>query len=189
MEAKFIGMINRAAAILKDGGVIIYPTETIYGLGGNAFDEGAVRKVFRIKGRNEGKSLIVLVKDFEMADQLADLGNYRELLKKYWPGPLTGVFKSKSKEGTVALRISPHPFVQKLFKSINFPIISTSANKSGDRSCQAIDEVKVSLGIQFQLIDFVVDFGPLPPSAPSTVVDFTTEKPKVLRPGAVEFRL
>lgn len=192
---KLGNLAKEASRILTDRGVVCYPTETVYGLGGSAFDEQVVRKIFQIKGRAEGKPLIILVKDFEMAKKYVDLGNYEPVLKKYWPGPLTGVFKSKfkfpagiiSKEGTIALRISPHPFAQKLFEFIDFPLISTSANKSGGQSCRTVDEVKVSLGIQFKLIDFIADFGPLPLSETSTIVDFTSEVPKVLRSGAVDF--
>jgi len=122
MDLNTESLVKKAADILNNSGIIVYPTETVYGLGGNAFDEKVVRKIFKIKGREAGKPLIVLVKDFEMAESLVDLKNYKDLLKKYWPGPLTGVFKATvvfpegvvSKEGTVAIRISPHPFVQKL---------------------------------------------------------------------------
>jgi len=190
-------LAKEASKVLSGGGVIVYPTETVYGLGGNATDELTVRKIFKIKGREEGKPLIILVKDFVMAGQIGDLGLYRGVLEKYWPGALTGIFKSRSKlpagivskEGTVALRISPHPFVQKLFEFIDFPLISTSANRSGDKNSLSVTAVKNSLGENFNLIGYVIDLGELPSSLPSTLVDFTSTQPRILRQGSISFPL
>lgn len=189
MEKAFTEVI----AILRSGGVIVYPTETVYGLGGNALDEKAVKKVFDIKSREKDKPLIVLVRDLAMADQLANLGNYKQLLKGYWPGALTGIFRAKKKfligiiseNGKIALRISSHPFVMNLFKLIDFPLISTSANRSGGESCLDVGQVKKSLGERYKLVDFVFDGGKIPSSLPSTLVDFTVTPPKVLRQGNV----
>lgn len=190
-------LVKEASGVLRTGGVIIYPTETVYGLGGNAFDENVVRKIFKIKGREEGRPLIVLVKDFKMAGQVADLGNYEQILKKYWPGPLTGVFKATvvfpegvvSKEGNIAIRISPHQFVQKVFESIDFPLISTSANRSGDKSSLTVAEARASLGSNYDLVDHTIGCGALSTASPSTVVNFTVFPPKVLRQGTFKFIL
>jgi len=183
------------SCVLSGGGVVVYPTETVYGLGGNARDETVVKKIFEIKGREEGKPMIVLVKDFKMAKDIANLGNYELLLRKYWPGALTGVFKAAinlpdgvvSKEGTVAVRVSPHPFVRNLFEYISFPLISTSANRSGDKNSLTISEVKKSLGAKTNLIDSFVDWGKLYTSIPSTIVSFISGVPKVLRQGSIIF--
>ena len=193
-----IGKLTKEAArVLKGGGIIVYPTETVYGLGGNALDEDVVKKIYNIKGREEGKPLIVLVRNLSVAGQLADLGNYKTVLEKYWPGALTGVFNATakfpvgviSKGGTVALRVSPHPFIQRLFEHIDFPLISTSANRSGDKNSLSIAEAKESLGWEFDLVNGVVDLGNLPKAVPSTVVDFTTIPPKILRRGSINFSL
>lgn len=184
---------SEAAAVLKRDGVIIYPTETVYGLGGNAYKETVVGKIFEIKGRRESKPLIVLVKDFSMAEELAETESYKEVLGLYWPGALTGIFRAKrklpfgvlSREKKVALRISSHPFVANLFKSIDFPLISTSANRSGGKDCLNIKQVKNSLAEKYRLVDLVIDNGILAFSSPSTLVDFTVTPPKVLRQGNV----
>ncbi len=186
---------KEASDVLRTGGIIVYPTETVYGLGGNALDEKVVSKIFKIKGREAGKPMIVLVKDFKMAESIADLKNYKDLLKKYWPGAFTGVFKATvvfpegvaSEEGNIAIRISPHQFIQKLFEFIDFPLISTSANKSGDKNSPSVDEVKRSLAGQYKFVDYTANLGNLTSSSPSTVVDFSTGKPKVLRQGSIIF--
>lgn len=192
---KLVNLANETAKVLNNGGVIVYPTETVYGLGGNAFDENVAGKIFNIKGREAGKPMIVLVKDFKMVESIADLKNYKDLLKKYWPGALTGVFGAVAKfpsgvvpkEGTVAIRISPHLFVQKLFEFIDFPLISTSANKSGDKNSSTIEEVKESLGPSSRLVDYFVDWGSLDTTVPSTVVSFVSNTSKVLRQGSIIF--
>lgn len=188
-------LATEASSVIQAGGVIVYPTETVYGLGGNALDEDVVSKIFKIKGREAGKPLIVLVKDFKMAESIADLKNYKSLLNKYWPGPFTGVFKAKtvfpegvvSEEGNIAIRISPHPVIQKLFEFIDFPLISTSANKSGDKNSSTINEVKKSLGDRSHLVDYFVDWGSLDAAVPSTVISFVSAVPKILRQGSIIF--
>lgn len=188
-------MVTRAAEVLRSGGVILYPTETVYGLGGDATKEEPVRKIFQIKNRDGNKPLIILVKDLEMARDFVDLGPHELALRNYWPGPLSGVFRSKasfpeevaSPEGAVALRISSHPFVIELFKLISFPLVSTSANRSGDQNSLSVEEVRNSLRDAFTLIDFVADGGELPSSPPSTLIDFTKNPPIVLRSGSVLF--
>lgn len=187
-------LITETIRVLESGGVICYPTETVYGLGCNAFDKKPVSKIYKIKGRVKNKPLIILVKDFKMASKIAYLGKYKEILGKYWPGPLTGVFRAKvkfprgiTKNGKVAIRISSHQFVSELFRRVRFPIISTSANTSGSGETRSIKEITASLKHSMHLLDLVIDIGVLPESLPSTVVDFTKDEPSVLRIGAVEF--
>jgi len=181
--------------ILKNSGVIIYPTETVYGLGGKATSNQVIERIYRIKGRDKSKPLIILVRDFVMARGLAKIEPFEGLLKGYWPGALTGIFVAKnnlpsgivSGEGKIAVRISSHPFVKSLFKMINFPLISTSANRSGEPNCLTIEAAKKSLGEKFSLVDYSVDFGELPDVPPSTLVDFTVHPAKILRQGSVVF--
>lgn len=187
--------INDIVSFLKKDGIIVYPTETVYGIGGNALCQVVVDKVYQIKDREEGKPLIILVKDLTMAESLAEISRYKSILEKYWPGALTGVFTAKvglpkgvvSEANTIAMRVSPHPFVKELFTKIDFPLISTSANKSGLSSCLSIKEVKNSLRDTSNLVDEYVDYGILPPSESSTLVDFTRESPSILRQGTVKF--
>ncbi len=189
--------IDNIVGVLQNEGVIVYPTETVYGIGGNALEQEVAEKVFRIKGREEGKPFIVLAKDLAMAETLADISSHKSILERYWPGALTGVFRAKgilpkgvvSDKNNIALRISSHPFVQELFQKIDFPLISTSANKSGSPSCLSIEEVKKSLGDTSSLVDEYVDYGTLPQSEPSTLVDFTQTSPTILRQGTVNFAI
>ena len=185
-------LLSEAVAILKNGGAIVYPTETVYGLGGNALDQVVVEKIFKIKGRVKNKPLIVLVKDLLMAGELCEVDSFEGVLRRYWPGALTGIFKARKefpkgvlKNGRVAIRVSPHPVTIKLFKMIDLPLISTSANRSGGENCLDIEQVKKSLGERYKMVDFVIDGGKIPSSPPSTLIDFTVTPPKVLRQGNV----
>lgn len=178
-------------------GVIVYPTETVYGLGGNALSSDVVERVYQIKGREENKPVIILVKDYSVAASLADVDQYKDILNQYWPGKLTGVFFARksfpkgviSLNNTIAIRVSPHPFIQALFGYIDFPIISTSANRSGLPSCHSINEVRKSLGETASLVDYYVDYGELPQSSPSTIVNFTQNPPTVLRQGEIKLKI
>ena len=138
---------------LQNSGLIIYPTETSYAIGGNALDDNAVKKIFGFKGRNFKKPLPVLVKDLKMLVDIAELKRPEEnLISKFCPGPLTIIFKLKKNvfsknylfaggSDSIAARISPHPFTEKIFEKIDFPLISTSANSSGKDSFSDFNEL------------------------------------------------
>ena len=138
---------------LENSGIIIYPTETSYAIGGNALNDNAVKKIYAFKGRNFKKPLPILVKDLKMLVDIADLKRPEEnLISKFWPGPLTIIFKLKKKIfsknylftgglDSFAARISPHPFAEKIFEKIDFPLISTSANSSGKDSFSDFNEL------------------------------------------------
>ncbi|MCL4532702.1 MAG: L-threonylcarbamoyladenylate synthase [Deltaproteobacteria bacterium] len=138
---------------LKNSGIIIYPTETSYAIGGNALNDNAVKKIYAFKGRDFKKPLPILVKDLKMLVDFAELKRPEEdLISKFWPGPLTIVFKLKKKIllknclftgglDSFAARISPHPFAEKIFDMIDFPLISTSANSSGKESFSNFNEL------------------------------------------------
>ena len=138
---------------LQTSGIIIYPTETSYAVGGNALNNRAVQKIYDLKGRNFNKPLPVLVKDLNMLVNIAAVGRREEdVISKFWPGPLTIIFNLKSKKhaenylfaagsGSVGARISPHPFASRLFEEIDFPLVSTSANTSGKESFSDFNEL------------------------------------------------
>ncbi len=145
---------------LENSGIIIYPTETSYAIGGNALNDNAVKKIYAFKGRNFKKPLPILVKDLKMLVDIADLKRPEEnLISKFWPGPLTIIFKLKKKIfsknylftgglDSVAARISPHPFAERIFEKIDFPLISTSANSSGKDSFADFNELnKIFLSV------------------------------------------
>lgn len=183
--------VQKAASILKGGGVIIYPTETLYGIGALARNEVAVEKIFQIKGRPEGKPIPILVKDKEMLSEVAELTEESHLLvDRFLPGPLTLVLREKEKlpnlitggTGKLAARISKHSFVKSLFELIDEPITSTSANISGEENLFNISEIRKRFVGKVELI---VDSGNLPPSKGSTVVDLTVKPSLIIREGDI----
>lgn len=189
-EADLSGVLGH----LREGGVIAYPTETVYGLGGVAA-EPAVSRVRALKSRDSAKPLIVLVGSPEGAAGLRWTSDAEELARIFWPGALTlvledprGIFPGGVRDertGTVGVRVSPHPLVRRLMAELGAPLISTSLNAPGEqpaRSGEEAVEVVRRLGGRDVL---VLDVGTLPPSGPSTVVDCSGPKPVVIREGSV----
>jgi len=185
-------LIHKAAEVMRDGGIIIYPTETLYGLGADPFDPGAVERLYRIKGREAGKPIPFLIKDQQMLETLvADIPPIgRVLMEQYWPGPLTLIFRAKEglppplrgKEGTIGLRISANPIAKGIVEAVNAPLTSTSANPAGGKDLTDARSIETLLGDQ---VDLIIDGGQVPGQG-STVVDLTADPPKVVRPGMIE---
>lgn len=169
--------------ILKKGEILIYPTETIYGLGGNALDENVYRKIIEIKNREERKNFIWLFKDIDMLKKYVFFNKMEEnLLKK----SITVILKSKIDDfNSIACRISPHPFLKKLFNFIDFPLISTSANISGKKYEHNFEKIikifndKINLFIKD---DISKEENPLP----STIVKVENNKIIILRQGKLK---
>lgn len=169
--------------------MLVYPTETLYGIGCNAFDEKTIERIYGIKGRSFNKPMIILVKDheqllshFEISPEQTE--KYRRIKGKLPTlilKPRTE-FSSRlvSPEGKVAVRISINDFVSELFRYIDFPIVSTSANISeGDNIYEIEDIVRVFS----DKVELIIDSGNLPPSKGSTIVDLTVSPVKILREG------
>lgn len=182
---------QKTASALKSGGVIVYPTETLYGVGALATNEDSVEKVFSVKGRLHGKPIPILVKDEKMLAEFAEItGRASALVDKFLPGPLTLILKQRRNlpalitagTGKVAVRISRHPFVNRLFDLIDDPITSTSANISGNENLFSFDEVYKAFKYK---VDLIIDSGNLPPSKGSTIVDFTATPPVIIREGDI----
>ena len=179
--------INKAIKILKAGGVIIFPTETVYGIGALASSEKAIKRLYEIKKRPKNKPLQILISDFFQADLFAsEISNIaRDLMKKYWPGPLTLVLKKKpgisdiitAGGETVGLRMPDDPTILKIIKSVG-SIAASSANLSGEPDPTTAGEVKIKA-------DLVLDGGPCREGMPSTVIDASVEPPIILRPGKI----
>ncbi len=173
---------------LQNGGVVAYPTETLYGIGCSAFNREACRKVVDVKHRSAGKGLIVLVKDEEMMNEHFHIP--QDLLHRYSGSgkSLTLVVKPASDfpeqvsgdRDSVAVRISPSPFVRKLFDHIEKPITSTSANISGRGNSNRFKDVARDFTGR---IDVIVNSGNLPGSSGSTIVDVTMSPPVIIRQG------
>jgi L-threonylcarbamoyladenylate synthase len=186
-------ILEEAADVLRSGGVILYPTETIYGLGANALDDEAVLNIFKIKKRDINKPLSVLVRDMQMAKKIACIDSKAELiLNKIWPGPVTIVLRKKdilpysvTADGeTVAVRISSNPFVQSLMSRLDFPITSTSANLSGEKNMLSSEEINYTFSKLEFPPDTFINAGNLSSDKPSAIIDLTDIKnPRIVRMG------
>lgn len=184
-------VLNRAVGILRKGGIIVYPTETAYGIGCDAFNEKAIKKLFEIKKRQLNQPCSVIVSSLEMIEQISELTiSAKKLIEKYHPGPLVIALKKKknipdvlNKSG-IAFRISKNNIAQKLTQMLNRPIVSTSANISGDKTSYSVEDVIKSL--EESKIDLVLDCGPLSGELTSTIIDFTIKpEPQIVRIGAI----
>lgn len=196
-EADIEKATKAAAVVIAEGGVILYPTDTLYGLGTDAFNNAAVDTIYKIKGRPEGKPIHVIVKD-EAAIQ--NLGEWNEtaavLAARFLPGPLTLILKKLPRvQGgiardmtTIGCRIPRHPYCAALTHTSPSPITTTSANKSGQPTLRTVPDILEQLGEAATLIHLVIDAGPLPSVATSTIVDITTSPPTILREGAISIQ-
>jgi L-threonylcarbamoyladenylate synthase len=187
-------IIEAAAGVIKRGGSIVYPTDTVYGLGVNALKPYSIERLFKIKKRPETKPAPVMVQDIEMVKQLAYLDRKIErILKEVWPGQVTVVLEKKpivpdiltANRKTIGLRIPDHPFTQALMENLAEPITATSANFSGEPPLSSSMEVIKIFEKAYPRPDLILDAGELPSSPPSTVLDLTGSQPKILRIGPV----
>lgn len=187
--------IDEIVSVLKDGGIVIYPTETVYGAGVDASNQMAVKKLLKYKKRPLGKPLSVAVCDMDMAEKYVFLNNTaRNIYKNFLPGPVTVVSKGKNKlalgveseTGTLGIRIPDYPLALEIVKRLGKPITATSANASYQKRPYKIDDVLNNISEkQKSLIDLIVDVGELPHNEPSTVVDTALDDEVVLRQGEV----
>jgi L-threonylcarbamoyladenylate synthase len=186
---------SRCREMIHSGGVIVYPTDTLYGLGADPTNPGAVRKLFTIKCRQADQPILLLIKD---ADAVRDWAaaitpRARELMQKFWPGPLTLVFKAKPEvmaeltggTGTIGLRVPGNELTRQLLASLGTALTGTSANISGRRSPRTAREAAEEIG---EMVDMVLDGGMTGGENPSTVVDVSSDEPKVIREGAIPLR-
>ena len=183
-----------AAQTILDGGVIVYPTETIYGLGANALEPKVVDKVYRIKQRPKSNPILVLIPNrLSLEELVSGIPDTAELLMdKFWPGPLTIVFKASpivspvltAGSGKIGIRLSSDGFCRELLGICNIPITSTSANLSGEPNPDSIGIIDKRV---LDAVDLVIDAGKLTSQTPSTVVDVTRGNVELLREGAVPF--
>ncbi|MGO9785270.1 MAG: L-threonylcarbamoyladenylate synthase [Stellaceae bacterium] len=183
--------LDRAAALLRQGELVAFPTETVYGLGGDATSEAAVAAIFAAKERPQFNPLIVHVPDLAAAEKLASFdGRARSLARKFWPGPLTLVLKRApdcpvallacAGLDTLALRVPAHPLAQKLLREAGLPLAAPSANRSGHVSPTTAAHVMEELGGR---IAALLDGGPCPIGIESTIIDLSGGEPMLLRPG------
>jgi L-threonylcarbamoyladenylate synthase len=185
-------VMQQACEVLRRGGLVAFPTDTLYALGANALDPTAVERVRTVKGRHHGKPLSVLVPSVEAAGDLtAGLSDgVRSLMQAFWPGALTVVVKASPRipsiltgpAGTVGLRMPAGAVAKALLAAFAGPIIGTSANKSGGADPADSRTVQKAVGGQ---IDLILDGGRVALGVPSTVIDCTIQPARILREGAI----
>lgn len=186
--------LSRAAEVLRRGGLVAFPTDTVYGIGALAFLEGAVERIFEAKIRDRGKAIPLLLSRMEELHRVVQTvppAAWR-LAAAYWPGGLTIVVEKSplvpavvtAGGPTVAVRVPDHPLALRLIELAGAPLAATSANLSGQHSPTTADEVQQSLG---DAVDLLLDGGPCPGGIASTVLDLTVHPPKILRPGPIRW--
>lgn len=184
--------ILEAVAVLQRGGVIVYPTDTVYGLGANACDWNAVEQVFKIKNRPLTKPLPIVARNMKWVKELSFVPpKLEEKLSQLWPGATTVVLPKKdvipkvvtAGHKTLGIRIPNYPFIDRLLGRFGYPLTATSANISGEEPTGDINKVIVSFQDKIWKPDLIIDAGVLPPSEPSTILDLSHVKPKILRVG------
>jgi len=183
--------IGIAADVLRHGGVVAYPTDTLYGLAVDPRNEKAVARLFAVKGRDATSAVALIAADAEQATQAGPFGEpERRLASLFWPGPLTIVVPASPvmsgslarTHGTLGVRVPSHEVARALARAFGGCITATSANLSGHPPCSTGDEVAAALDGR---IDLVLDGGPVPGDAPSTLVQIVDGAPRLLRAGAV----
>lgn len=186
--------IEEVASALRNGKLVVLPTETVYGLGGNGLDEEALKNIYIAKGRPSDNPLILHIADFSMLDSLVkDIPNDAKLLMdKFWPGPLTLIFNRKSIVpdkatgglNTVAIRMPSHKIAHAILKAAKVPVAAPSANLSGKPSPTSTAHVIEDLDGR---VDYIVDSSRSFVGIESTVVDMTVSPPMILRPGYITY--
>ena len=183
--------LSEALRVLSEGGVVALPTETFYGLAVDPFSELAVKRLYEVKRRRRDKPVLLLVGDAGEVERFAAEvpEAARELMARFWPGPLTLVFRARpevppwvtAETGTVALRVSSHPLAREIPRLFGTAVTGTSANLSEEPPARTAEEV----AHYFPDIDLVLDGGPTPGRKPSTLVSVVSSKPELLRPGEI----
>jgi L-threonylcarbamoyladenylate synthase len=184
--------IVATSQIIKNGGVIVFPTQYLYGLGADALNAKAVDRVFEIKQRSYLKPLLVLIpnrKDLTKLVQHVSLAA-EHIMNCFWPGAVTLIFKGKdtlptnltADTGKIGIRMPQHPVALALSKAVGVPLTATSANITGDSGCSTVTDIDPRIS---EKVDLILDAGPLKGGIGSTVVDVTVDPPKILREGAI----
>jgi L-threonylcarbamoyladenylate synthase len=189
-------LIERAVGVVHRGGVILYPADTIYGLGCDAFNAQAIQRLVEIKSRSEEKGFLVLVPSLSQIDALVESIPEKglHLLEQCWPGPLTVLLKPAANLSPlltgggqkVGIRCPQGPFLAAWLEALGTPLVSTSANRAGEPYCGSLDRLHELFDNE---VDLFMECGDLPERPPSTVVDLTRSPFSVTRPGSAVDRI
>ncbi len=189
-------LISEAALVIKNGGVISFPTRYLYGLGADAFNADAVDRIFKIKQRPYNKPLLVLVdKQKDLTRLVRNVPSLAiHIMERFWPGEVTIVFEAKDSlpenltggTGRIGVRMPEHPVALALTNSVKGPITATSANITGQGGCSRVQDLDPLIADK---LDLILDAGPLKGGIGSTVIDVTVDPLKFLREGAVSSKV
>lgn len=188
----FWEVTREALKVLRAGGLIVYPTDTLYALGANALDEHSIVRLFNLKQRSRNKPVPLMVRNLKWAEAVAHIyQRERKILQAVWPGRVTIVLPKRpeipaivtANRHTVALRVPDHPFVEFLLSKFGYPITGTSANISGEKPFQRIHDVIERFRQEPHRPDLIIDTDDLVQTQPSTVLDLSGPEPKILRVG------
>jgi L-threonylcarbamoyladenylate synthase len=186
---------SRCREAIRSGGLVVYPTDTFYALGADPNNAVAVKRLFNVKSRQTDQPILLLIQDArDVPRWAAEITPQAEaLMKKYWPGPLTLVFKAKpgvlreltAGTGTIGIRVPGNELTRQLLAYLGTALTGTSANLSGEQSLETAEQAMNAIG---PLVDCVFDGGRTAGGKPSTIVDVSTGEPKVIREGAIPSR-
>lgn len=185
-------ILIQAARVVRDGGVIAFPTDTLYGLGASVQHEEALRRIYEIKGRDPSKPILLLVPDLDVLRTLVTeiSGAAQRLMERFWPGPLTLIFEASEMVPhiclgggtTIGIRLPDAPVARALLQELMEPVTASSANLSGDPEPVSAQQVADSLGDR---VDLILDGGVCRNNRPSTLVDVSRSVPRLLREGRI----
>ena len=185
-------VIQQAATVIKQGGIIVFPTRCLYGLGADAFNADAVQRIFQLKQRSLQKPILILIGRRTQLNTLVSnvSTTASRIMDEFWPGRVTLVFEAAdivphyltAGTGKIGIRLSGHPVAAALCQSLGVALTGTSANISGNPGCHCIDDLNPQLARQ---LDAVLNAGTLKGGTGSTVVDVTGAKPEILREGEI----
>ncbi len=194
-KSKLTNDIDQIVRVFQNGGIVIFPTDTVWGVGCIASNQKAIKRLYSVKKRESGKPTSLLVGQKEWVDDLVDgiLPEARELTHKYWPGGLTLIFKAKNgvpasimgKNGTVGIRMPNHPKLLEIINKLSGPILGPSANFAGEAPPNSVSDLDPEL---VKKVDLVLQ-GDVGKGLGSTIVDVTNKPFKILREGVVKIEI
>ena len=176
--------LETCLSALRKGEMILYPTETFYAIGIDPWNDNARKKIYAAKGRDSSKELPCIASDVEMVERFCVVTHafYERLSVRFWPGPLSLILPLRERNASIAIRVSSHPIARQIAREFQSPIVSTSANHSGE--APLLDAKLTPLEIQ-QTIAVAVDAGPTMGGLPSTIVSLLEGIPQIVRQGAI----